>query len=421
MQRLLFHLTFWSLIVVFAGHALAQQPYVQEELKRDYEKVTGKKFAQEVKNAQASVASPGISNVVVRFNGGGENNRLYIGEKNRLEILIKNDRPLSGMSMGFGFTYTAGGGAFSWVEGYGDRPANAPHPKIVKIHGDAEGALTDLGGLQVNVRHLPDSVMIGGLAIATPLPVHSDTTLLYSMLVDIPAGDNVTTGGFCVDNIFFPPLGTWTFTDSGATGYPPLYQGNTNQSETIPSAPAVYFDVVKPCWQPLSGSMVVSESDQDELNKTQASNTGPLEAVVYGEGGRKMFRVFVYFYGDIQDLTRLGVVVDRLKLNNGTVLLVTFPVDLLPQVSAVEGVKKITAGDRVERNLIYSAPIVDGYYATIDSIHQLSGRDAVVGIIDDGIDWLHPDFRQCGPDVRPDLRRSSYSFQSAVWPGRSSG
>jgi hypothetical protein len=191
--------------------------------------------------------------------------------------------------------------------------------------------------------------MIGGAGYASCLPAHSDTTLLFSMEVSMSATAQPTRGGFCVDNIFFPPAGTWTFVDSSThTGYAPLCHGKGNQSEIDPTVPAVCFDVVQRGKQLPPDSTKASKTDQDELNKAQASDTGPLEAVVYGKGERKMFDVFVTFDGDIQDLIQLGVDVDPLRLYSGRLLMARFPVDLLPKVSLVKGVKEIRLGSPQE-------------------------------------------------------------------------
>jgi len=64
------------------------------------------------------------------------------------------------------------------------------------------------------------------------------------MAIYIPYGQAPQTGGICIDNIFFPPSVTWTFTDYGG-GYAPTYNGNTNTSENDPDAPKICFDIVR--------------------------------------------------------------------------------------------------------------------------------------------------------------------------------
>jgi hypothetical protein len=63
----------------------------------------------------------------------------------------------------------------------------------------------------------------------------------------IPAGQAPAPSGFCIDNIFFPPAGSWKFDEGGAGGaYPPRFQGNASTSFTNPDAPQTCFDIVNP-------------------------------------------------------------------------------------------------------------------------------------------------------------------------------
>jgi hypothetical protein len=185
--------------------------------------------------------------VTVRLNGGGPNNfaNPALGN-NTLEFMLTNSGPVAGMSLGFEFTSA---GPFDAVPGWGTFPSLPPVPcpatpylNIVKEHGDAVGKF-DLGFLQVNPCLLPDSILIGGAALASPLPAHAVSTLCYSMQFNFPAQPDAL-GGFCVDNIFYPPAGSWSFNIGG--GFPPTFNGAANASTANPSAPPVCFDIVTP-------------------------------------------------------------------------------------------------------------------------------------------------------------------------------
>jgi hypothetical protein len=178
------------------------------------------------------------ADVSVQFNGGGGNNKVFTGETNALELLITNSNAASGMSLGFGFTSMVAG--FSWQTPYGNKPDIGS--KYVQEYGDAVNKF-DLGGLNFNVLGLPGSWLMGGAAIGAPLPAHAVQTKLYDLHLIMPADPGTYLGGFCVDNIFFPPAGSWKINNIA-----PTYQGNPNTSPTTPDAPAVCFDLLlRPC------------------------------------------------------------------------------------------------------------------------------------------------------------------------------
>lgn len=192
--------------------------------------------------AQSRAQEP-RNNVVIRFNGGGENNKLYIGENNTMEILIANDKVLQAMAMGFEFECKAG--EFRWVEGYGDVTCTRQKFRgIVKDHGGM-GKAFNMGGVMVNTIQFPKRVLIGGISTPAPaFPKNKEPKLMLSMQVHIDKEAKEMAGGFCVDNIFFKPGGTWEFND-GKGALAPDFQGVPNTSESNPDAPPVCFDVVK--------------------------------------------------------------------------------------------------------------------------------------------------------------------------------
>ncbi|MCX6833131.1 MAG: PKD domain-containing protein [candidate division Zixibacteria bacterium] len=192
----------------------------------------------------AAVSLAQTGDITVQFNGGGADNKVYIGEENTLQIFITNaDGPLFGISLGFSFTSAVPG--FSWKTPYGNKPAG---PKYIQEWGDAVGAMD--GVLKFTYTSLPDMFLIGGAATppgdgGLPLPAHAVSTLCWTLILIMPEGPGEYIDGFCIDNIFFPPAGSWRFDQGVGVGYyPPTFQGNGNTSTEIPDAPPVCFDIV---------------------------------------------------------------------------------------------------------------------------------------------------------------------------------
>jgi hypothetical protein len=204
----------------------------------------GSVFAgKESKNGKSMESAKGKSNVIVRFNGGGDNNKVYIGEKNTLEILISNPVTLQSMSIGFGFITKAKG--FKIVTGYGDINGTADGVKgILKDHANAKKNF-NMGGVLVNDQNLPDQILIGGVSTPGPqFPASAEPRLVYSLQIEIPKDAKPARNGFCIDNVYIPPGGSWEFND-GKNEIVPLYNGHENTSTSQPSAPSVCFDLVK--------------------------------------------------------------------------------------------------------------------------------------------------------------------------------
>ncbi len=182
-------------------------------------------------------SEPDQGDVRIVLNGG--DNVVYVGEDNILEFWFANGDPLTSMVTGYEF-----GSPFviQWITNYGTRPGGGTYPGVVKEHGDAIG-VDFLAGLLVTVTKMPDTVLFGGGgAHFKKLAEHNSHSLCYSMkfrLIDsAPA-----TNGFCVDNVFFPPAGSWSF-DYGSGGFAPDFQSQPNTSVNNPDAPAVCFDVI---------------------------------------------------------------------------------------------------------------------------------------------------------------------------------
>jgi hypothetical protein len=179
--------------------------------------------------------------VSIRFNGGGSHNKIYAGRDNIMEVMIRNDVPIMAISLGFRFTSLSG--PFSWVTPYGTKPAAAPRV-MESAELVASFGLTD--GLIAVTHALPDSFLLGAVVNndTSAFPIHSQQTVFCSMKLRIPAGQPAAVSGFCIDNVWYPPAGTWEVVDSGNNGFPPTFNGQENTSVSMPDAPPMCFDIV---------------------------------------------------------------------------------------------------------------------------------------------------------------------------------
>ena len=178
----------------------------------------------------------GVGDVEIHLNGGAD--VAYIGRMNTVEIWIMNDQAIAGLSMGFEFNiarayaFDSSYGAFGYVN-----PENGAVGKFNLYHGETAHI----------TNQSPDSILIAGVASMTNyyLPANPNHRLCYTMQVYIEPRQDELPGGFCIDNIFFPPGGEWLFNE-GSTSYPPTYQGQENSSPENPDAPPICFDIVYP-------------------------------------------------------------------------------------------------------------------------------------------------------------------------------
>ncbi|UCD94158.1 MAG: hypothetical protein JSU69_10395 [Candidatus Zixiibacteriota bacterium] len=210
----------------------------------------------------------GSGDVEVHLNGGDD--VAYIGDTNIVEIWIKNDAVVKALGLGF---------EFSIGRIYQFNPNHGGAGKYVKEQGDAVGAMDLLFTETPYIDNVTlDSIYFTGAAIMAGLPVHASHSLCYSMAVYIPAGQDPLTDGFCIDNIFIPPSGSWTFYDD-AGSYAPTYQGNTNSSQSDPDAPAVCFDIVRQFgemwWKEPNG---IYMPDFDQNQNSWSAYCGPTAA-----------------------------------------------------------------------------------------------------------------------------------------------
>jgi PKD repeat protein len=201
-------------------------------------------FALVLSFAAVSLAQTG--DVWVQFNGGGANNRVYIGEENTLQIFITNPGgAIEAMTLGFGFTSAVPD--FSWKSGYGNKPLPGGY-NASRYVLEYAGAFDKLGpGMLKFYMAAPPTPFLMGGAVSTggsPLPVHLTSTMLYDLKLIMPADLGEYMDGFCVDNVFVPPAGSWKFVQGGGINYAPTFQGNGNTSAFNPDAPPVCFDIV---------------------------------------------------------------------------------------------------------------------------------------------------------------------------------
>ncbi len=184
--------------------------------------------------------------------------QLYTGIVNYINIHIANTAPLTAIAMGFEFTTY--GTTVDWIE----------TGSVTGCFGDcyveegcrAIGAF-DLGGKQEVKRSFdgsfPDSILFGGAALSNLLPAGTLSDVVYRLAVFIPEG--APAGQICIDNVFIPPAGSWTF-DEGTGGYAPDYFGCVNASEVNPDCPAVCFDVVERICGDVNDDGMVTIADQ---------------------------------------------------------------------------------------------------------------------------------------------------------------
>lgn len=187
--------------------------------------------------------------IKIRNTSGSGNGPVILGAVNVLEFWISNSVPLDSMSLAFEVSYQT---PIVWVKPYGNRPAPPPPENMpcIQEYGDAMGAF-DLGFLKFDDRRdnvSPDTFMFGGAASAWPLPVHSTNTQLYDIKFLALEGSYNYPDGFCVNNIFLPPSGTWAMSASDGSGsWAPTFNGQPNNGESDPSAPPVCYEINMGC------------------------------------------------------------------------------------------------------------------------------------------------------------------------------
>ncbi len=211
-------ITLIALICLTAVTLTAQENHYRKadhDLRMVYKQVTGESLEDAIDKLiiKERGGARSTGNVIVRFNGGGSGNRLYIGRRNTLEFLVVNDHYLQAASLGFEFSCTAGPGSFDWVEGYGNfTSSDSTVIDAVKVHNEAFGA-TAPWAWQIGTSGYPDHLLLGGVAFSfsNALPPHGSPTVLYSMQIELPDDPTMVGDTFYIDNVFVPPAGSWIF------------------------------------------------------------------------------------------------------------------------------------------------------------------------------------------------------------------
>ena len=104
-----------------------------------------------------------------------------------------------------------------------------------------------------------------------------------------------------------------------------------------------------------------------------------------------------FLVGDIssEDLFAHGVIV-RTRLKN--LMTITLPLKNLTKISCLKGVDHIEAAKKVEPQLDYSRNMVNS--DDVNNNYGLNGENVILGIVDTGIDFNHPDFKNTNGTTR---------------------
>lgn len=163
--------------------------------------------------------------------------QFYTGMLNYINIRISNSDRIQAAAMAFEFSDYPVPVVWRTVQG-------SCYPECIVASGCRSEGVWTLPQLLQNSHLdgvLPDQVLFGGVTMpGQGLPPGNDIT--YQIAVYIPA--NGPAGQFCIDNVFYPPAGTWEFNE-GSFGYAPTFQGQPNVSIVDPDAPRVCFNVVQ--------------------------------------------------------------------------------------------------------------------------------------------------------------------------------
>lgn len=171
----------------------------------------------------------GDYDVWVTLNGGED--VAFIGDTNTVEIWYRNAEILGSWGTCFEFAFDCNylfisdHGSYGYLEAVGDAASEA-----VTTYNNIDNDGTDSLAIIVD----PAS---GGLAS------HAKHAVCYTLAFYIPAGQDPSDTGLCIDNIYYPGQGEWWFSD-GISYYTPDYQANENSGSDEPDAPAVCFPVV---------------------------------------------------------------------------------------------------------------------------------------------------------------------------------
>ncbi len=351
MQLLILAVCFLAICLVPNNAVGQEKGQVSYELQQVYDHFTGKNFQRELSLLTHSVSSSvfdavSANDVSVRLNGGGANNKLFVGSTNVIEILFKSSSPLQRFSIAFHFTLY--GGAITWVTGYGEiSSSDGNYPSLLKQHLNVNRDLKSR--IQLSTHDLSDnSFIITGGVNQEPLtfPTLSISTVVFSLQVDVPADVPLGSGRFCVDNVLVPPSDGWVFGFDSANVLP-TFQDQQHNSTPNPSAPPVCFDVVrKECYSiPMDPSISMLTDIGPDLLTVDRIEKHP--SVKRRQGGAVFLRLSIEYDGDLSVLKDLGIefpdTFGRQQFG------IYCPIERLPELSATPGVKRLMPSRRARK------------------------------------------------------------------------
>jgi len=334
-------------------------------------------------------------NIDVRFNGGGARNKVFIGRENTLEFLIANDYNIQAASLGFEFC-CSGSGTFWWVHGYGNLPPNDP---VVEMNPDI--FVQYPWGPQVNISREPDTILLGGAAFTYDQTIFPDGTpsLLYSMQIELPDDPSMIDDTFYVDNIYVPPAGDWLFQEyppGSPTGYAPDFQSYPNSSSSNPDAPPVAFPIAEPMCE-----FAGKSSNPNLVYVPDDSVTRPVYMrhfdIFPGKDGTHLVSVRIGFNGNLDEISQFGI---GTKIISENLVASIIYLEKLPRLCQVKGIQFIEPRPKATPELNYSTGDINCVYSNIQNNLGVSGDSVIIGIIDNGIDWLHEDFIDSNGNTR---------------------
>lgn len=290
----------------------------------------------------------GGNDVSVRFNHGGLDNCLYIGCDNLLEFLVRNDEALAGTSLGFEFSIDTG--KFSWDSLYGTFPPDS----FIILDTSAFQASGKTWKDMSNTSKRPDSLLLGGVTFPglAFLPKNDTAIVLYNLQIWIPDDSSLIGNSFCINNIFYPKAGSWSFTmlNGSEIKPPPTFQGKPNASGNNPDAPPVCFKIMAEPACEFGKSSSESDDDISIANNVFDSKEWPRNDKInyddpnefrFNQSGEIIIDAKIEFVGNLKDLKSFGVDMVPYQLA-GNAVVCSFPLSLLPRICQICGVKNIS-------------------------------------------------------------------------------
>jgi hypothetical protein len=151
----------------------------------------------------------------------------------QLWFSLENDDPLGGMSLGFrifsvdGVTWQYQAQTGGWGEG-GQDAGFAAVTIVTGSRMDPVGDVFDMTDLLVTEKDvdgmLDDTVLFGGVSLFGSLPAGTSEPMmaLHFIAGGVAFGE---VKNLCFDSSFVPPAGTWAYSSTGGTTYPPDFSG----------------------------------------------------------------------------------------------------------------------------------------------------------------------------------------------------